>query len=78
MGVTVTDHALLPAPYSRFGAPSVATRNDDYFNAGLSVSSNLTEKWNAELYYLYRKNVSSTQASSFSNNQVGLKTSYRF
>lgn len=66
------------ADYHATAVGAAATRNDDYYSAGVSVSSSLTEKWNVELYYLHRENVSSTQTSSFANNQVGLKTSYRF
>jgi uncharacterized protein (PEP-CTERM system associated) len=55
-----------------------ANRSDDYyyFQAGLDTS--ITRFWNIGVYYLHREDSSSLASNSFSDNQIGFRTSLTF
>ena len=51
-------------------------RQDDYFFVRSRLDWNVTERFVVELFYLYRRNISNV--SPFSNNQVGLQSTFLF
>ena len=55
-----------------------STRNDKYWSTNPSFDCNFTDKLTLSVFYFFRDNHSTGGGISFYNNQVGLKTSYRF
>jgi Putative beta-barrel porin 2 len=55
-----------------------ATRNDDYWFVEPSVDVLITRWLSAGVYYLHREDSSSIDASSFDDNQVGVRATVRF
>src|SRR6266567_177309 len=55
-----------------------ATRNDNYYFVEPSVDVLITRFWSAGAYYLHRQDFSSINFFSFYDNQVGLRTTFRF
>jgi hypothetical protein len=55
-----------------------ANRDDDYWYVGPEVNYTLTDRWNVGVFYQHRENTSSDTAFEFVNNQVGLRSSFRF
>ena len=51
-------------------------RQDDYFFVRSRLDWNVTERVVIEVFYLYRRNISNV--SPFSNNQVGLQSTFLF
>lgn len=66
------------AEYESAVSGVAATRSQDYFvlNSGLDVS--LTERWLAGLFFRHRENLSNEGSFGFTNNQIGMQTSYQF
>ena len=52
-------------------------RNDDNYLIAPSINAYLTSKWQVNVYYQYRENISSGNFS-FVDNQVGLRSNYKF
>ncbi len=55
-----------------------ATRNDNYYFVEPSVDVLITRFWSAGAYYLHRQDFSSINFFSFYDNQVGVRTTFRF
>ncbi|PYK39421.1 MAG: hypothetical protein DME49_03885 [Verrucomicrobia bacterium] len=55
-----------------------ATRDDDYYFVEPSVDVLITRFWSAGVYYLHREDISSFDFFSFYDNQVGVRTTFRF
>jgi hypothetical protein len=55
-----------------------ASRSEHYYLLRSSVDVAITNRWLAGLFYRHRENISNTSAFAFSNNQVGIQTSYEF
>ncbi|MDQ3119006.1 MAG: outer membrane beta-barrel protein [Verrucomicrobiota bacterium] len=55
-----------------------STRSDNYFFLQPAVDLTLTRFWTVGVYYLYRQNDSSTELTSFYDNQFGVRTSLTF
>ena len=67
------------ADYQANVAGVSANRHDEFFSVSPAVDCEFNDRWTASFFYLYRENASTgTGANGFSNNQVGLRTSYRF
>ncbi|HAM72154.1 MAG TPA: hypothetical protein DCM86_10970 [Verrucomicrobiales bacterium] len=66
------------AGYRPIGSGISTARKDHYWSISPSFDCNFTERWTMSLFYLYRDNESGGGGTSFSNNQVGLRTAYRF
>ncbi|MEA3213364.1 MAG: hypothetical protein QOE70_6421 [Chthoniobacter sp.] len=54
------------------------SRNDDSIAFGLNAATNLTEHWSVQLFYQYRRNTSTAEGFSFTNNQLGLSSAVSF
>jgi hypothetical protein len=55
-----------------------ATRNDNFYYIDPSVDFNVTRFWTFGAYYVHRQDSSSFSLSSFTDNQVGLRTKLTF
>ena len=55
-----------------------ATRNDNYYFVEPSVDVLITRFWSAGVYYLRRQDFSSIDFFSFYDNQIGVRTTFRF
>ena len=55
-----------------------ASRKDNYFFLQPAVDVTLTRFWTVGVYYLHRQNDSTSDSSSFYDNQVGVRTSVTF
>jgi hypothetical protein len=55
-----------------------ATRNDNYYFVEPSVDVLITRFWSAGAYYLRRQDFSSIDFFSFYDNQIGVRTTFRF
>ncbi|MGI9087581.1 MAG: outer membrane beta-barrel protein [Chthoniobacterales bacterium] len=55
-----------------------ASRNDNYFFVQPSIDLTLMRFWTLGVYYLHRQDDSSSEAFSFNDNQVGMRTSLTF
>lgn len=63
--------------FSVFNQRSIG-RSDNYYYSQLAVDGNITRFWDAGIYYLHREDASSVDAYTFSDNQVGLRSSVSF
>lgn len=54
------------------------SRSDDSIVFGLSAVTNVTERLSVQLYYQYRRNTSTSEGFSFTNQQIGLSSSVSF
>jgi len=68
------EHAEYEA--STFGV--AATRSEDYYLAHAGIDVAINDRWVAGLFYRHRENISNTSTFGFTNNQIGLQTSYQF
>jgi hypothetical protein len=55
-----------------------ATRADDYYVIHAGLDFGINDRWFAGLFYRHREDTSNAEGYGFTNNQVGLQTSYRF
>ncbi len=55
-----------------------ATRSEDYYLAQAGADVSITARWLAGLFFRHRENISNFAGLSFSNNQIGIQTSYQF
>ena len=55
-----------------------ANRNDDFYYITPSVDLNITRFWTFGAYYVHREDSSSVPLSSFTDNQVGIRTKLTF
>lgn len=55
-----------------------ATRSEDYYLVRTGVDVAITDRWLAGLFYRHRENISNSGVFGFSNNQIGIQTSYEF
>ena len=55
-----------------------ASRSDDTIGFGVSVTTNVTERWSVQLFYQYRRNSSTADGFSFTDQQIGLSSSVTF
>jgi hypothetical protein len=53
-------------------------REDNFFYVSTGFDYEITERWQAGIFYQYRKNDSNQDGFDYQDNQVGLRTSYRF
>ncbi len=53
-------------------------REDDYFFVQPSIAVSLTRFWTIGAYYLHRENSSSFNTFDFTNNQVGVRSTFEF
>ncbi len=53
-------------------------RRDDYFFVGPALDYSITERWFLGAFYRYRNNDSTHNPNDFSNNQVGIRTLFRY
>jgi hypothetical protein len=53
-------------------------RSDDYYYFEVALDTNITRFWNIGFYYLHREDSSSLATNSFSDNQIGFRTSLTF
>ena len=65
------------AEYEAASTSIVATRKDNYYSVGLEIDYKITDRWQAGLFYQYRKNISSS-SFGFDNNLIGLQSVYSF
>ena len=54
------------------------SRSDDSIAFGLSAATNLTDRWSVQLFYQYRRNTSTAEGFSFTNQQIGFSSSVSF
>ena len=55
-----------------------AEREDNYFFVAPGIDYEVARFWSAGVYYLHRENDSSTELFGFKDNQVGIRSMFRF
>jgi hypothetical protein len=68
------DHSDYSA--STQGVSTIRTDNSIAF--GLSAATNLTDRWSLQIFYQYRRNASTAESFSFTDQQIGLSSSVKF
>jgi len=54
------------------------SRSDSALTFGLSAATNLTERWGVQVFYQYRRNTSTVESFTFTNQQIGVSSSISF
>jgi hypothetical protein len=58
------------------GVPS--GREDNFYYVGAGLNYNITARWDAGVFGVYRKNDSNEAGFSYEDYQVGVRSSYHF
>lgn len=66
------------ASYRGTEAGVTTDREDEYWYVGPEVGCQINEHWNAGVFYQFRENTSNDSRFNFQNNQVGLRSAFRF